>query len=195
MWHCLTAGLGGETKHINRLDSGWWKSVLRARRNCCILNCVCGQPLFHLVLLQTSTCGIAGITRCPSMSMSYLRVRRANVWRRMRRVVPGDYANPLMRESMMCCLTVFILSKVKSLTTQKPLIACFNLPRRRNLEMRVVLYADSHRFRRLQMKGALDGNEQGKQSLRFCRSCSAHISQVAMNMSTRDSEACSPLNS
>lgn len=61
--------------------------------------------------------------------------------------------------------------------------------------MRVVLYADSHRFQRLQMKGALDGNEQGKQSLRICRSCSAHISQVAMNMSTRDSEACSPLNS
>lgn len=94
----------------------------------------------------------------------------------------------------MCCLTVFILSKVKSLTTHKPLIACFNLPRRRNLEMRV-LYADSHRFQRLQMKGALDGNEQGKQSLRICRSCSAHISQVAMNMRTCDSEACSPLNS
>lgn len=131
--------------------------------------------------------------RCHSVSLD-VHVVPANVWRRMRRIVPGDYVNPLMRESMMCCLTMFILSKVKSLTTQKPLIACFNLPRRRNLEMRVVLYADSHRFQRLQMKGVLDGNEQGKQSLRVCRSCSAHISQAAMNMSMCDSEACTRLS-
>lgn len=125
MWHCLTAGCG----LVEQLDSGWWKSVRQAPFKLCVF----ARPLFHLAALRTST-SCSGRTpprprRTHVLDKSMFRDPRGGGGG-----VPGDYANPLMRESMMCCLAVFILSEVKSLTTQEPLTACFDLSRRRETQ-------------------------------------------------------------